>query len=682
MALFSLGNTSRFKFNATGIEFLVVSLTAREKISAIFEVDLTLASQDEIPFKDVIGKNALLEIESTDTTRFFHGIVNRFVQTDMAGRFFMYQARIVPQIWLLSLEQDCRIFQSLSVPDIVKQILNDSGITSDIVEFRLQGNYQARDYCVQYRETDLAFISRLLEEEGIFYFFEHAKDKHVLIFGDGTACHKPIVGDDRVMYRPKSEMVSEQETAFTFCLKNEICTGKYCLCDFNFVRPDMDLTSGETDKENSCYEVYDYPGQFDTTEEGKRLAKIRLEESLVYKFNAQGDSTCPRFSPGATFHLTDHDILSLNQAYLIYEVTHKGDQPQVLQESATSESGTRYTNQFHAVPSDITYRPQRTTLKPAVEGVQTAIVTGPAGKEIYTDEHGRVKVQFHWDRKGKKDEKSSCWIRVSQTCAGAGWGSVDIPRIGHEVIVSFIEGNPDQPIITGRVYHGENRPPFDLPDSGMVSGIKSNSTPGGGGYNEISMNDTKGEEVMTIHAQYNQDATVENNRTTTIVGGNDTLSVQAGTRSVTVKGDTSLTVESGNRTVDINSGDCKITAAKSVSIHGKSTGVIVTGNSKGVSINGDGQGVKIKGDPNFDANGTSTAKIISPEVSIGDNTVKVTGSSTITLSSGGSTIELTPGGITITSGKIGISGNVTISGGKIDVTGGMVSIAGGVVMIN
>lgn len=552
MALFSLGNTSRLTFDIAGTEFLVAELTAREKISAIFEVDLTLATEDAILFEDVIGKTALLGIESTDATRFFHGIVNRFIQTGMQGRFFMYQARIVPQIWLLTLEQDCRIFQNKNVPDIVKQILEDSSITSDIFDFRLQGTYQPREYCVQYRETDLAFISRLLEEEGIFYFFEHKSDRHILVFGDGTGCYKPIEGDDNVIFKPKSAMVSDREAVFNFLLKREICSGKYTLQDFNYAKPDLDLTSEKVDKENKSYEVYDYPGEYTTPEEGKRLANTRLEEALVYKFKAEGDSVCPRFSAGLTFHLSDHDISGFNRSYLIYEVTHTGSQPQVLQEHATDDSGSRYSNLFYAVPSDITYRPQRKTHRPVVEGVQTAIVTGPSGEEIYTDKYGRVKVQFHWDRLGKKDDKSSCWIRVSQPAAGSGWGAVDIPRIGHEVIVDFVEGDPDQPIITGRVYHGTNLPPYTLPDNKMVHGMKSNTTPGGGGFNEISMNDTQGKELLTIHAQKDMNAKIENNMSTS-VGAARSLSV-GDTDTVTITKDSSVTVTEGNYTHDVKTG--------------------------------------------------------------------------------------------------------------------------------
>ncbi len=553
-------NESRFVFAIDGTEFQVAEFNARERISTLFEVDLTLVSEEEINFEDAVGKTALLTVFGHDELRFFHGIVNQFIQAGETGRFFKYQARIVPYLWILSLEQDCRIFQQKSVPDIIKEVFQDSGITGDHYDFRLQGTYEPREYCVQYRESDLNFVSRLLEEEGIFYFFEHSEDKHLLIFGDGAVNYMPISGNDDVVYNPGGGMIEEEESVYRFILSHAMCTGKCALRDFYFAKPALNLTSDKEDKENNNHEIYDYPGEYVTENDGKKIAQIRLEEAIKLKNKAEGKSVCPRFSPGFTFNLKEHTTSSFNQTYLLYEVVHNGAQPQVLQENITSTSQeASYKNQFYGIPSTVTFRPDRNTPKPVVEGVQTAIITGPAGEEIYTDKYGRVKVQFHWDRLGKKDEKSSCWIRVSQGWAGAGWGAMFIPRIGHEVIVDFLEGDPDRPIITGRVYHGTNTPPYELPSEMTKSTIKSNSSKGGGGSNEMRFEDKSGEEEIFIHAQKDMNTVVENNRSNQ-VGSGDSLSV-GGSRTVSVSQDESTDIGQ-NRTENVR-GDEQLTVVGS-----------------------------------------------------------------------------------------------------------------------
>lgn len=558
---------AKFLFEITGTQYetLVLDFSVNERISNPFEMKISIACVDEINFDDVIGKESVLTIRGNEADRPLHGVINNFMQTGSRGRFYLYSATVVPSVWFLSLEKDCRIFQNKTVQDIVSQVFQEGGIASDRFEFRLQNQPQPKEYCVQYRETDLNFVSRLLEEEGIFYFFEHFEDKHIIVFADSTVAYQPIQGNANVTFNPSQGVVPEEECVYGFVFSKKVLSGKYTQRDFNFEKPSLDLTAQEQADTFQNYEVYDYPGSYLEEEKGKKLTQVRLQESIAYIETTEGNGVCPRFIPGFTFNLTDHDCSNFNQEYLLVEVLTTGAQPQALQEQAGEGMGMSYSNDFIAIPSSTIYKPNRNSRKPMIEGVQTAIVVGPQGEEIYTDEYGRVKVQFHWDREGTKDENSSCWIRVSQVSAGAGWGAIDIPRIGHEVIVSFLEGDPDRPIITGRVYNGTNMPPSDLPGGGMISGMKSNSTPGGGGYNEITMNDTKGEESMTIHAQYDMNTTVENDRSTTIVSGNDTTAVQAGTQSVTVKGDTSLTVEAGDRIVDVT-GSYKLDTTSEVNI--------------------------------------------------------------------------------------------------------------------
>ncbi|PIX22824.1 MAG: type VI secretion system tip protein VgrG [Deltaproteobacteria bacterium CG_4_8_14_3_um_filter_45_9] len=453
------GNEPKFLFKVMGTtyEISVVDFTLNERISFPFELNASLACEDEIKFDDVVGKEALLTILSDEEDRYCHGIINKFKQTGSKGEFNIYQATVVPSLWLLSYEQDCRIFQNKTVEDMIKQIFQDAGITSDRFDFRLQNKPPQREYCVQYRETDLNFISRLLEEEGIFYFFEHSKSKHVLVFGDSTVAYQSFIkGKADVTFNPAG-MVAKEESVYGFSFSQRVFSGKITQRDFNFEKPSLDLKAEEQDKSYQKLEVYDYPGRYLDQGRGKKLSKIRLEESITFKEKAEGQSVCPRFTPGFKFKLTDHDRKSFNQEYLLGEVRHTGAQPQVFKEWADSSIGLSYSNYFVGIPSSVTYRPWRKTPKPFVEGLQTAMVTGPKGEEIYTDEYGRVKVQFHWDREGKKDEKTTCWIRVAYPYAGEKHGAQFTPLVGDEVLVDFLEGDPDKPVITGSLFKGEHK---------------------------------------------------------------------------------------------------------------------------------------------------------------------------------------------------------------------------------
>lgn len=506
-----LSSEAQFLFEISGIKLGVAEFTAREKISSPFEVTLSLVSEDEIKFDDVIGKAALLTILGDDEDRYFHGIINKFIQTGSRGRFNLYQARMVPSLWLLSLEQDCRIFQNKNTPDIIKKILKEANISADRFVFRLQNTYKEREYCVQYRETDLNFISRLLEEEGIFYFFEHSNDKYLLVFGDSPVNYQPISGEPKVLFNPGHGLVAEEEAVIRIFLSRQIRSGKATYKDFNFEKPSLDLTADEQADDNKNLEIYDYPGEYSTKEVGKKLAQIRLQEAVMYKDKAAGESVCPRFIPGFTFTLTEHDHKDFNQEYLLVDVTHKGVQPQVLEEQ--SDMGAfSYKNQFFGIPSLVTFRPERVSPKPVVEGVQTAIVTGPDKEEIYTDKYGRIKVQFHWDREGERNEDSSCWIRVVSSFAGGNYGCIYTPRVGHEVVVDFLEGDPDRPIVTGSVYNARTMPPYTLPDKKTRSTIKTNSSTGGEGFNEITFEDAKGNEKIFIHGEKNLDMRIKNDR--------------------------------------------------------------------------------------------------------------------------------------------------------------------------
>jgi type VI secretion system secreted protein VgrG len=566
---------AQFLFDISGKKLRVADFTAQERISSPFEVSLTLASEDEINFDDVIGKEALLTIVGEEADRYFHGIICQFMQTGSKGNFSLYQARMVPSLWLLSFEKDCRIFQNKSVQDIIHQILQEGGIPpNERFEFRLQNQYEPREYCVQYRETDLNFISRLLEEEGIFYFFEHAEDKHLLVFGDSTVNYQPIQGNATISYHPPDTMVPEKEVIHSFIFSRQIHTGKITLKDFDFEKPSLDLTKTDQGNIHQKLEIYDYPGNYIEENAGKKVAQIRLQESILYRDRAEGESGCSRLTPGFTFSLNDHDRGDFNQEYLLTEIVHMGSQPQVFEEQAGGLEFS-YSNSFISIPSSVTFRPERKTIKPVVEGVQTAIVVGPQGEEIYTDKYGRIKVQFHWDREGIKDENSSCWIRVASTFAGGNYGCIFIPRIGQEVIVDFLEGDPDNPIITGRVYNANTMPPYKLPDEKTKSTIKTNSSKGGEGFNEIRFEDNKGEEEIFIHAEKNMDLRVKNDRKEWV--GND--------RHLVVKRDKCEQVERDNHIIIKRDEIKEITRDHNLKIKGKEA--IEVTKSRSITVNED-----------------------------------------------------------------------------------------------
>lgn len=551
MAPKQTAHESRFLFEVLGVSYqtAVLGFKLFEGISSPFALHVSLVSEDEINFDEVVGKEALLTLLGEENDRYLHGVLRQFIQNGSKGRFYFYEAEVIPTLWLLSLEQDCRIFQNKKVEDIIKQVLQDGGITGDRSNFRLQGKYPEREYCVQYRETDLDFISRLCEEEGIFYFFEHAKDKHVLVFGDSTVAYQTIEGEEEITFNPAIGMVPGKEFVYQFAFSQKVFSGKMTRRDFYFEKPTLDLTSKEQDKSYQKLEVYDYPGRYVEENRGKSLTKVRLEESITFKEKAEGKSNSPRLTPGFKFKLIDHERKSFNQEYLLAEIRHEGQQPQALEELADPKEKFSYTNQFISIPSSVVFRPERKTPKPVVKGIQTAVVVGPKDEEIYTDKYGRIKVQFHWDREGKKDDKSSCWIRVASIFAGGQYGAIFTPRIRQEVVVDFLEGDPDQPLITGRVYNADYMPPYTLPDEKTKSTIKTNSSIGGEGFNEIRFEDKKGEEQLFVHAERNQDIRVKNDlyewigNESHLIVKKDQLEMVEGDKHLTVKGDSNEKVD-------------------------------------------------------------------------------------------------------------------------------------------
>jgi len=534
---------------------LLIRCAGTEEISSPFSFELEMLSENHnIAFKDIIGENVTVSILLADgSRRYFNGIISRFSQgrggSEANGdtRFSNYTATMVPFFWLLTRTSDSRIFQALSVPDIVEKILKEKEVLD--YELKLHGSYDKRDYCVQYRETDFNFVSRLLEEEGIYYFFKHEEKKHILVMADVPDEHKPCPKQETARYQISAGGRLEEDVLATLDIAQEIRVGKYTLNDFNFETPATDLkveAPGQKKLGPGERETYDHPGGYRKRADGDRLANIRMQEEEAVVTTINGSSNCRAFTSGFKFDLKDYyrDDMN-NKAFVLTSIHHEATQEYIPGEEDTELS---YSNNFSCIPFDVPFRPRRRTPRPVVEGIQTAIVVGPKGEEIYPDEHGRVKVQFHWDREGKRDENSSCWIRVSQVWAGAGWGAMYIPRIGHEVVVDFIEGDPDRPLITGRVYHGTNKPPYSLPGEKTKSTIKSDSSLGGGGSNEFRFEDKKGNEEIFLHGQKDWTIAIENDKNQT-VGHDETMTI-GNNRTKSVGVDQSETIGS-NKTIQV-----------------------------------------------------------------------------------------------------------------------------------
>lgn len=640
---------------------LLDGFSGTESISAPYTFRVDMVSTDlEIDTAALLRTPISLMLTLEDgSERRIHGHIAKVTQLGQKDGIASYRADMVPWFWFLGLNRESRVFQQMTVLEIVEKVLGDRGHSD--YEIHCTGSYPTVEYCVQYRESDLAFIQRLLEREGIFYFFRHDDEKAVLVIADDNSVFE--VGPHQPELRFRAPGNVEEEVIHSFQQEHSVHVGTVTLRDYDPLQPTLDLSatlSGDEDQE-----YYDYPGAYaklfcndpgDVAGEGERYARLRLELEECRRHRAAGQGNCRGILVGYTFNLLDFYRDDANTEYVVTSLSH------VARGGGYRSSGggdVDYQCSFSVITPDQPYRPELRTLRPVVEGTQTAVVVGPAGEEVWTDAHGRVKCQFPWDREGQRDENSSCWIRVASPWAGKGYGQVSIPRIGNEVVVDFVEGDPDRPLIVGSVYNADQTPPYALPDSDIQMGMKSRSSKGGGGYNEISMTDTKGSEKITIHAQHDLSTTILNDETHTVVNGNRKVTVQSGTNTETVKGDDTRTVQAGNHKLNVT-GNVQVDATGTITETGKS-GVTITGEAAGTTINGTGgPGVLVKGDPKVTIDGSSNAIITSPDVDIGSGTIKIHGSS-IELTAGGCTISIGSSGITIEGGTITVKGNTKIN---------------------
>ncbi|MDH0628516.1 type VI secretion system tip protein VgrG [Pseudomonas mosselii] len=500
-------------------KLILAEMGGSEELGRLFDFELQLTSDDPaIDLNQLLGKPMSLSVQqSVGSSRHFHGIVARCSQSVDQGQFASYRVTLRPWLWLLTRTSDCRIFQHLSAPQIIKQVFRDLGFSD--FEDLLSRNYREREYCVQYRETSFDFVSRLMEEEGIYYFFRHEQERHVLVLADAYGAHQKAPGYETVPYYPPDGQHRERDHINDWHLAQEVQPGSLELNDYDFQRPSarIDVRSAmPRPHQAGDYPLYDYPGAYEQTQDGEHYARTRLEalQSLHERIELRGNAR--GLGSGHLFSLSNFSRQDQNREYLIVAARYYVHQERL--ESGGGSGAAQFESNLSCIDAQQSYRPVGSTLRPIVKGPQTAVVVGPAGEEIWTDQYGRVKVHFHWDRHDQSNENSSCWIRVSQATAGKNWGSIQVPRIGQEVIVSFLEGDPDRPIITGRVYNAEQTVPYDLPGSATQSGMKSRSSKGGSpaNFNEIRMEDKKGAEQLYVHAERNMDTVVEQNQTLSV----------------------------------------------------------------------------------------------------------------------------------------------------------------------
>ena len=504
---------------------LFYRMRGTEKLGELFEYEIDMLSENAAIDQDkMLGENVTVGIKLPEGGwRYLNGYVARFGQYELINGFAAYRATLRPWLWFLTRAANCRIFQNLNVPAIVKQVFSDQGF-NDIKE-KLIGRYAEREYCVQYRETDFNFVSRLMEEEGIYFYFTHENGKHHLVLADSPSAHDKFPGYEQIPYHPEQGGIdkSRADHIHEWTFAREVQPGVHVLTDYDFKKSKADLlvkSSIKMPHAHAGYERFDYPGHFVEIGNGEHLVRSRMEERRARFEGFEGDCNARGLGAGYLFKLTGHPNDNQNRDYLVTSANYQLKLDSYIASANPVGEDEMFKCSFTAIEFAQTYHPPRKTPKAQMLGAQTAVVVGPSGEEIHTDQYGRVKVQFHWDRYGKKDENSSCWIRVSQPWAGKHWGIVFLPRIGQEVVIDFLEGDPDQPIITGSVYNSSQMPPYALPDNKTQSGIKSRSSKGGGpdNFNEIRFEDKKGHEEILIHAERTLTTVVEASESRSVGG--------------------------------------------------------------------------------------------------------------------------------------------------------------------
>ena len=672
----------------SGLAFVLDSMTATEELGRPFLIVLDVSSGEaKGDLHAMLGSSATVALSHpTKDKRYFNGIVARVVYRGLSGGAYRYRLELRPWIWLLLHQQDCRIFSAQSAWTIMTTLFRDAGFT-DFSDKRQNASGDAvLDYCVQYRESTYDFVTRLMEQFGIYFFVTHADGAHTVVFADDPNSHTAISKAIPYQYE-QTDWRTADDHIWDWEAEAQIQPGAYTVREYNFTTPKADLTAKSLIAGKHTYgtnEVYDFPGLYETADDGQKYAQIRMQDRESQRQIHGGSSNGRGLGAGVKFTLSGFSDTTVNQEYLVTEsvCSIRNAETRSFQDGDIVDS---FRCDMKVVPGSRPFRLQALTPRPVIRGPQTARVAGESGQEITTDKYGRIKVKFPWDRRTTEDENSSCWIRVAQVWAGTAWGAMFIPRIGQEVIVEFMEGNPDRPLVTGQVYNADMTLPYTLPDNKTRSTIKTNSSLNGGGFNEFRFEDKKDSEEVFLHAQKDYNVVVLNNETVTITQ-DTTTTVDKGNRLVTVstgndtlevsKGNRKVTVDQGNDTHTVSTGNREVTVSTGNDTHTVSTGnrevTVSTGNDTHKVSTGNREVT------------VSTGKD-SLTVSLGDHTItvsagnsKITAGQSITLSVGPSSIKLDPGGVTISGVKVAISGTAML---QLD-GGPMASLSGALVKIN
>ena len=673
-------------------KMILVRADISEKMSALTETDIQFISPDpNLKMEDIVGQRLSLELDDDEgNTRYWHGHCVSCAFEGLMGGQGLYRAEMRPWLWFLTLHADCRIFQEKTVLNVIKEIFSNRGFPD--MQDKTSVYYQKRDYLVQYRETDYQFVTRLMEEEGIYYYFIHDSSKETLVLADGSGSHKPLDGAAKIRFEYREggshdagSYKRDEDHIYEWKSRERINTGKVCLTDYDFTNPASDLKAlTSIPKGSHSYkniEVYDYPGIHNTANFGEQRTRVRAEALASEYKRTWGKCNVRTMAVGGTFILREHPHADFNKEYLVLEARHKlqietdedkeGQAYTLLSDEHHEGGGPEgkresYESTFTVQLKSEPFRAPLTTPKPIIPGVQTAVVTGPKGDEIFTDKYGRIKVQFHWDRLGKKDEKTTCFIRVAQTMTGAGWGSFHIPRIGQEVVVQFEEGNPDRPIVTGMLYNKAKEPPFNFPANKTQHGMKSNSTKGGGGFHELVFEDKKDAEFIRVQSERDYKQTIKNNAEISIgfekkAPGDMTRNIYHDKTETLETGDHSFTIKNGLQVVEI-----------------ADTNEVTIGSDETITVGGD----------KADTVGGEKTDTIGADYTIDvGKTLEITAGTKIKFKVGKSTIVITRSGITISATNIKFKAKAKISAkakaavsleskGKMDVKGNLTTVEG------
>ena len=651
--------------SALGADALLFSaMSASEQLGRLSEVRVQLVSDNHIvSIADVLGKpmTVTLDLSAGAGVRHFNGIVTRFSSTGWRGDLATYEATLHPWLWLLKKSSNCRIFQEKSVTDIIKEVCAKYGGAVSLSLGALTGDYPALTYCVQYRETDFDFVCRLMEDAGIYFYFTHTDTAHTMVLADSFGAHQLIAGYAALKFAANRQAGGRAgETISEWSAAGEIQSSDYALNDYNFEKQGASVSGGlkATSKVAAGFgqpdhEMYDYPGRYVDAGVGTKLALARIERLHGQCEQIDGRTDARGLFVGGVFGMAEHPRADQERKFLVTSARYQISGGEF--SSGGADAPFEFDCKFTAIGHEHAYRPPAIIARPVVQGPQTAMVVGKAGEEIWTDKYGRVKVQFHWDRLGKEDENTSCWVRVSQSWAGKGWGAMAIPRIGMEVVVSFLEGDPDRPLITGCVYNSTTMPPYDLPANQTRSTFKSQSSKGGEGFNEIRFEDKKGEEEVFVHAERDFNRVVKNN---------DSLKVGFETAD---KGDQSIAIKN-DQTLEV----------------GNDQSAVIKNDQK-LEVGNDQTGV-VKNDQKLDVGNDQTVKIDGGQkVKVG-TTIVIEAGTSIELKVGGSSIKIEAAKITIKSAEIEIAADANAkvkAGAMMDLkAGAILTASGALVKIN